>query len=658
MIYCNLYEDAKSNTVPSGKRNVMTKKLYVVFKTHLDIGFTDFAANIKEKYLTKYIPAALETARELREAGGDARFVWTTGSWLIHEYVKTLDENQFAEFEKQVKAGDIRWHGLPFTTHTELMDKELFEAGLGLSQELDKLFGVTTIAAKMTDVPGHTRAIVPLLAKTGIEFLHIGVNEGSPVPDVPSLFRWVAPTGEAVTVMYHGDYGNISPLGDTGAALYFAHAGDNMNPPSADDIKQLFSELHIKYPEAEIIASDLSLPALELRTEIGKLPVVTMEIGDSWIHGVGCDPGKVSMFRSLLRYRSTLTDENLRTEFNRRLLLIPEHTWGLDEKTHLADNIHYSKESFYPLRSTAPYIKMEQSWAEQRAYLTDAVSILPENEKPTAEALMNECRKTSVPADTTGYVEVPADTVFSFGDLSFSFGAKGEINHLTFGKKTFADESHPLAQWSYTQFSSADYDRFFSQFIRNIFDWVLEDYNKIGMEKAVDGRHDYSPLLSRVFRYENSVTAIMNFPAEATEKYGCPQWTETTVTPENDGVTVDCAWFGKPANRMAEMLNIGFSSFEKELEISKLGEWIKPDVVHNGNHNLHATDEGIRYPSMSINSLDAPLVSVGIPAILDFRNSLSDTSRVCFNLYNNQWGTNFRMWYDEDSRFRFILSFR
>ena len=26
------------------------------------------------------------------------------------------------------------------------------------------------------------------------------------------------------------------------------------------------------------------------------------------------------------------------------------------------------------------------------------------------------------------------------------------------------------------------------------------------------------------------------------------------------------------------------------------------------------------------------------------------------NLYNNVWGTNFPMWYEEDARFRFVLS--
>ena len=60
----------------------------------------------------------------------------------------------------------------------------------------------------MTDVPGHTRAIVPLLAEAGIRFLHIGVNPASTPPRVPSLFRWRDPSGVEVMVMYQrGAYG-------------------------------------------------------------------------------------------------------------------------------------------------------------------------------------------------------------------------------------------------------------------------------------------------------------------------------------------------------------------------------------------------------------------------------------------------------------------
>ncbi|TMD62912.1 MAG: glycoside hydrolase, partial [Chloroflexi bacterium] len=168
----------------------MLERVHLVFKTHLDIGFTDFAAKVVTRYFTHFIPTAIHTAKVLRERDAPERFIWTTGSWLIYEYLEQASSSEKTRLEQAILAGDIAWHGLSFTTHSELMDASLFEFDLHLSQELDRRFGKHTIAAKMTDVPGHTRAIVPLLAQAGIKFLHIGVNPGSTNPDVPSAFVW------------------------------------------------------------------------------------------------------------------------------------------------------------------------------------------------------------------------------------------------------------------------------------------------------------------------------------------------------------------------------------------------------------------------------------------------------------------------------------
>ena len=189
------------------------KKVLIIFKTHLDVGFTDFAANVRKKYEEVFIPNAIKTAGELRKENGEAAFKWTTGSWLIYEYLKNAPEERVKELSEAILNGDICWHGLPCTTHTELMDRELFEYGLSLSRRLDERFGRKTIAAKMTDVPGHTKAMIPLLKKAGIEFLHIGVNPASAVPEVPEIFRWQCDTGEKITVIYNGEYGNFTALG-------------------------------------------------------------------------------------------------------------------------------------------------------------------------------------------------------------------------------------------------------------------------------------------------------------------------------------------------------------------------------------------------------------------------------------------------------------
>ena len=166
------------------------REIIVLFKTHLDIGFTGLANDVMDRYMSEYIPKAIEVAKALR--GKEERFIWTVGSLLVHEYL-ARSGGHAPDMEEAIAHGEIRWHGLPCTTHTELMDEGLFRYGLSLSQNLDRRFGMVTRGAKMTDVSGHTRAIIPYMAKAGIRFLHIGVNPASSVPEVPELFRWHAP---------------------------------------------------------------------------------------------------------------------------------------------------------------------------------------------------------------------------------------------------------------------------------------------------------------------------------------------------------------------------------------------------------------------------------------------------------------------------------
>jgi hypothetical protein len=95
--------------------------------------------------------------------------------------------------------------------------------------------------------------------------------------------------------------------------------------------------------------------------------------------------------------------------------------------------------------------------------------------------------------------------------------------------------------------------------------------------------------------------------------------------------------------------------------VEKLGEWLPAaDVVPNGNRRLHAVGTGVLSRDATgrllIETLDAPLVAVGTPSLLDFRNDLPPPAEgVHVNLCNNVWGTNFPQWFGEDARFRFTL---
>jgi hypothetical protein len=97
--------------------------------------------------------------------------------------------------------------------------------------------------------------------------------------------------------------------------------------------------------------------------------------------------------------------------------------------------------------------------------------------------------------------------------------------------------------------------------------------------------------------------------------------------------------------------------------LDKMGATISPlEVVRNGNRRLHAVDRCVKYVgdegAFRIISLDAPLVAPGEPVLLNFDSRQPPLKNgMHFNLYNNIWGTNFPMWYEEDARFRFQLVF-
>jgi len=698
-------------------------KVHVLFKTHLDIGFTDLAENVVSRYIDLYIPQAIDLAEQLEREGGPARFVWTTGSWLIHEYFKRGDEAQRKRMADAIGRGYIVWHGLPFTTHTELLDGSLFRYGLSLAARLDRKFGKRTIAAKMTDVPGHTRAIVPHLAESGIRYLHLGVNPASKVPAVPSVFVWRSPCGAEVIVNYADNYGNVLEIDGLQEAMVFAHTGDNCGPPTAEDIRRQFEALAVRFPGAAIVASTMDAFAAALEGFRDRLPVVTEEIGDSWIQGVATDPLKVARFRELQRLRGEwLASGRLdpaskaHEELSDNLLLVAEHTWGLDEKTWLADFVHYDKTAFADARTRdvvaadavpdkygyfgqfrmhaedrgsdallaerledgaepLTYSRFEQSWREQRAYLDKAVAALSADLRLEAEEAWRALApRDLVPAD--GAKLVPGCPV-QVGMFEAVFASDGSIASLRDANgKAWADEDHRLGVLRYESFGVENYNQWFEQYVVNISEtymWADSDFGKPGMEniRPLPANRLYAPYVEALVRYAaeeaDVVVAGLRMPDEAVKKYGAARSfaLEYRFSRLRGTVEVVLQWEGKEANRLPEATWFSFAPAVDNPSLwrmDKMGASVSPlEVVKDGGRSLHAVGEGLQYAGADgtcvLDTLDAPLVSPGERKLLSFDNRLPALDGgFHFALHNNVWGTNFPMWYEDDGLFRFTLT--
>ncbi len=269
-----------------------------------------------------------------------------------------------------IDAGDIAWHALPFTTHSEIMDDALFRHGLGLSQILDRRFGRRTL-------DDFARALAPVR---------------------------------------------------------------------------------------------------------NSLPVVTGELGDMWIHGTGTDPWKTSRFRALCRLHRELapgaSDAPTATGLRRmadRLLLVPEHTWGLNCSVYLFEPSRYARPDFEAVRGTPPYRRMEQSWEEQREYVRQAAACL-DNTPLAAKARAALADLEPRPPCGDGLPPCMPDTVFETPHFRLAFdAATGAVASLTAldGGRAWADATHPLGALRYEVFCLADYERYLRQFVTQLdVEWV------------------------------------------------------------------------------------------------------------------------------------------------------------------------------------------
>jgi len=445
------------------------KRVLVMFKCHFDAGFVDTQAAVVHRYFREYFPRAMDFASQLRQSGNQ-RYVWTTGSWLLYEYLEQATPEERTRMEKAISTGDIAWHALPFTWQTELMDASMITGGIGLSQALDRRFGKNTTGAKMSDVPGHTRGLITPLAAQGIKFLDIGVNEASTVPEVPPLFLWKNPGGSSLVVMYHYGYGGVVRVTDSDLAIAMVVRDDNSGPHTLEEIHQTYSDLGGRFPNARIVPTSLTEIANAVEPHRASLPVLTSEIGDTWIHGVASDPLKLARYREVARLRQDwlaqrkfAVGDATDVALLRHLLLEVEHTWGTDTKTWL-DFDHYIPSDLAPMLETKNYKVVQFSWQEKRQDLLAGIETLPSPLREQAQkavrnldAVQPQMAKHSLHS-TRSEIETPHFIV----GIDPRSGAISRLRNKQ-SNREWASSERPLALFSYQTLSQQDYSRFLCQ---------------------------------------------------------------------------------------------------------------------------------------------------------------------------------------------------
>lgn len=378
------------------------EEIILVFKTHFDIGYTDMAARVVERYQTSMIDSALDVVDDSRDLPEERKFVWTIPGWPMSKILEDWD-GQTPERKRRLMAafreGRFVVHGLPFTTHTETLSEEDLVRGLAYSTDLSRVAGLTLPRdAKMTDVPCHSWIVPTLLAHAGIQFLHIGTNSGSSDPKLPLLHFREGPDGSRVLTMHVNGYGTgCTPPRDWPYRTWLGliHTGDNHGPPRPDEVRQILNEIGQRMPAVKVRIGRLSdfAQAILGKENLDAIPVVRGDTPDTWIYGPMCDPqGRIAARRA---HANLPTAESLTTmleswhveapqntdqrtpwqslrEGYEQSLLYGEHTWGAS-LGWVGHALPWGPD--WQQRTDERHRRMVVSWDEHSAYANKALAI-------------------------------------------------------------------------------------------------------------------------------------------------------------------------------------------------------------------------------------------------------------------------------------------
>eukprot|EP01121_Diplochlamys_sp_Union-15-3_P016239 TRINITY_DN548_c0_g1_i4.p1 TRINITY_DN548_c0_g1~~TRINITY_DN548_c0_g1_i4.p1 ORF type:complete len:608 (-),score=90.63 TRINITY_DN548_c0_g1_i4:25-1848(-) len=604
--------------------------------------------------------------------------------------------------EDAIMRGDVTWHAIPFSLFAEVSEANLFAYGLTLGHRLDQRFNKTRkIAGSHKDVPGISKAVLPLLANEGIKSIHIGCNTFVACPATPEIFLWDDQKGHEVLTMVHAGFpiygGNIIIPGFPHAFSY-NFTLDNRSPLNASSVIEWFTFLKKTFPFAKIHVDSLDNftdIVLNNATLMRSLPRFSYEMGDTWLYGIQADPWRVSTFREITRILSshvkTYGWDSYSDRYARRLLKIPEHNWGLSIHKFLnqtMDERVWANDIFYEHLTEPDFQLLEKGWIEQRSFLFNSSdfikSIAPKDYRAhaLAEAIDAQLENLKpVYPKLEKYVKIPLklqNYTFSTKYFNIEFNtSNGAIIYLydKLNNRLWSDPQHPMGKFLYKSYSMHDFDVFNSQY--NPYCGIpCGDFSKPGMGNFSDAQHaDWEPSVEGIWYSNTSVETILielQFRQPGIKYYGPPAQVtiEYTFSPVSSQFDINLQWFYKQKTRLSESMWLSFVPIITNpglWSLDVMGVPINPyEVVANGSRHLHAIWKGISFKdpfigaSLDIISLDCALVAPGDTEhllIFDGNEQPKVENGMHFNLYNNLWGTAFNQWYDQDAKFRFTLVF-
>jgi alpha-mannosidase len=741
----------------SQQPNLKTENVIVVFKTHFDIGYTDLAGSVVNKYKTSMIEGALNVIDRSKSSPGDQHFTWTLPAWPMQQILSGCSPEVKERVVEALKSKYLAVHALPFTIETEASELETLARAFQNSSDISNEYGLGLPRdAKMTDVPEHSWILPTILANAGVMFLHLGCNAASQSPEVPDLFWWEGPDGSRILTMYSWKYYGTDVVPPEGwpykSWIAIIHTNDNTGAPEPEVVQQTIDQIKKLNPNARVTQGRMSDFYDLVMKENAEIPVIRKDMPDTWIHGYMSMPEDVKISRKVKKEIFTL--DMLNSELNlwksgrndisplikkavENSLLFDEHTFGL-AMSHGHSGYWCYGDQFKALKTENVFDPIEFSWKEKALRIIDAERVIQPELNDKVRELANSVnikeshitvynplpwkrdgqvnlqiksdnlKKASALKDlATGELigfsnegnvirfiakDVPAMGYKTYLPVKGDPESKSALNHVknkdvieneyfkitidrirgglgsVIDKKSGMEMVKPGSEYVfggyvYEHFSKVQTESYAKDYIKGGWEWAPAEIGRPNLSNEKYRQVHPAPY-NVEYEIDNiRVSAILQFRRDGNNPH---DYTLIYSLYKNlPFVEVQWGIFGKSPEPWPEA---GWISFPLNVDspvfsLGRLGSVVDPakDFIKNSNQdycfvNTGIAVTGIDKSGIGISSPDVPGISLDRPGLWKFtRNFIPSEPNVFYNLYNNQWSTNFTEWIEGSWSAKFYI---
>lgn len=338
--------------------------IYSLLHSHTDLGYNYTQAEALARHQS-YLEEGLALNAASMGLPTDDRFRWNLETlYEADDWLKKATPAQIATFQKAAQTGNLGLDALYCNELTGLCRPEELVSLLACAHRLRQQYNIPIDSAMISDVPGYTWGLVPVLAQGGVKYLSWAPNGGDHLGYARDFdnraFYWKSPSGKDKVLVWQSpnSYYQVFEANETSLTDFMKRFGERFpnnpydmiyerhtlhnsdNAPADKELAPFVHRWNAKYAYPHLVVATTSQMFHDFEARYGKsLPTLSGDYTGYWEDGAASSANETAANRTAAE--RTAQSEILWSMLNptqypqtrfedawKNALLYDEHTWG------------------------------------------------------------------------------------------------------------------------------------------------------------------------------------------------------------------------------------------------------------------------------------------------------------------------------------------